>query len=128
MVHLLFQKLATEPALFAEHASAYAALATLEAQQASLALQRRAMAYAVCAALGLLALGLSCLSALLASAINWRSMPAPWLMVALPAVLWLGCAASWWLAARQPRLLPFARLRQQWAADALMARDLAQTT
>ncbi len=118
MIHLVLKKLATDPGLFVEHASAYAGLAALEARAAGLAWQRHAMALSACALIGLLALAFSGLAAMLCAAIDWHRMPAPWVLLGVPAVLWAACAALWWFASSRPRLPPFAHLRQQWAVDA----------
>ncbi len=128
MLHLLFQKLATEPDLFAEHASAYAALAALEACEAGRLLQHRALAWLACGSLALLALALSCTAALLAAALPWHDMPAPWVLVGLPAALWVASGAWGWIGSRQLRSRPFEHLRQQWAQDAQLVRDVVQST
>jgi hypothetical protein len=125
MIHPFFTKLATQPSLFAEHASAYAALASLEARAVGLAWRRRVVALAACAALGLLALAFTGLAVMLVAAVPWHTMPAPWVLVGLPAALWVACGLLWWLGATQPSVQAFAHLRQQWAADAQLMRDVA---
>jgi hypothetical protein len=127
MIHPFLKKLATEPTLFVEHASAYASLATLEAREVGLALRRRALALSACASLGMLALAFSGLAVMLAAAVPWQSMPAPWVLVGLPVALWLVCGVLWWMGSRQPLLQPFTHLRQQWAADTQLVRDVAQS-
>ena len=128
MIHLVLKRLATDPGLFVEHASAYAELVTLEARAASLSWQRHAAAKAASVLAGLLALAFSGLAALLSAAIAWHTMPAPWLLLALPAVLWVTCAALWGLASRKPRLPPFPHLRQQWAVDAQHLREAGKNS
>lgn len=128
MIHPFFKKLATEPSLFAEHASAYASLATLEVRELGLAWRRRATAMAACASLSLLALAFSGLAIMLAAVVPWQNMPAPWALVALPSTLWVVCGALWWLGSREPLLQPFTHTRQQWAADAQLIRDVAQAS
>lgn len=126
MIHLVLKRLATDPGLFVEHAGAYAELATLEAREAGLAWRRRTVALAASVLTGLLALAFSGLAAMLGAAIDWHSMPAPWVLIALPATLWAVCAALWWLASSRPRVPPFPHLRQQWAVDAQHIRDAGQ--
>jgi hypothetical protein len=128
MIHPFLAKLATEPTLFVEHASAYASLATLEAREVALAWRRRAMALSACVSMGMLALAFTGLALMLAAVVPWQSMPAPWVLVGFPALLWLVCGGLWWLGTRQPLLQPFTHLRQQWAADAQLIRDVAQMT
>lgn len=117
MIHTVLGKLATDPGIFAEHASAYAELAMLEARAAALAWQHRALAWLASGLVGLLALAFSGLAVMLCAVIDWRSMPAPWVLVAVPAALWAGCAALGCRAQRQAQLPRFPHLRQQWALD-----------
>ena len=126
MIHPFLKKLATEPTLFAEHASAYAGLATLEARELALVWRRRAVALSVCASLAFLALAFSGLAIMLAAVTPWQSMPAPWVLVGLPVTLWVVCGALWWVGAREPLTQPFAHLRQQWAVDTKLVHDVAQ--
>lgn len=128
MIHPFLKKLATEPTLFAEHASAYAGLATLEARELAVVWRRRAVAVSVCVSLALLALAFSGLAIMLAAVIPWQSMPAPWVLVGLPAALWVASGILWWVGAREPLTQPFAHLRQQWAVDTQLVRDVAQTS
>lgn len=125
MIHPLLRKLATEPQLFAEHASAYAVLATLEAVQAGQAWRRQLLATVACASVALLALAFTGLAAMLFAALPWQAMPAPWVLAGLPAALWLAAGALWWLGTAQQRPQAFVHLRQQWAADAQLLREVA---
>lgn len=93
MIQLLMKRLVTEPGLFAEHASAYAALIALEAAEAGLAWRRKTTATVGCAALGMLALSTSCLAAMFSAAIPWQGMPAPWVLLAIPGTLWVASIA-----------------------------------
>lgn len=127
MIHVILNKLVTEPELFAEHASAYAGLAALEARDAGLGWRRQALAFAACAALGLLALGFTCLALMLVAALPWRDMPAPWALVCVPVALWAASGASWWFSSRRPRPRLFPHLRQQWAVDAKHLHDVMRT-
>ena len=127
MIQLLLRRLATEPALFAEHASAYAALIALEAGEAGLAWRRKAMAMIACAALGLMALSTTCLAMMLSAVIPWQGMPAPWVLLAIPGMLWVATLATGWVASRQGHTQAFAHVRQQWAIDAQHVRDMAST-
>jgi hypothetical protein len=125
MIHPFLKKLATEPNLFVEHASAYASLATLEVRELGLAWQRRALALSACVVLATLALAFTGLSLMLVAALPWQNMPAPWLLVVLPGTLWVVSGALWWMGVREPLAPPFTHLRQQWAADAQLIRDVA---
>lgn len=125
MIQLLLKRLATEPGLFTEHASAYAALIALEAGEAGLAWRRKAMAMIACAALGLLALSTTCLALMLSAAIPWQGMPAPWVLLAIPGTLWVVSSVAGWLAFRRGHAQTFAHVRHQWAIDAQHVREMA---
>lgn len=127
LIHPLLKKLATEPSMFVEHASAYASLATLEAVEAGLAWRRRAVAWLVCGLLAMLALAFSGLAVMLVAALPWQGMPAPWVLVGLPVALWALSGVLWWIGSRPPQAQAFMHLRQQWAADTQLVRDAAQT-
>ena len=126
MIHPILKKLATEPELFVEHASAYVSLASLEAVAAAAAWRAQLVAIATCFFMGALALGLTGVAAMFFAATPWQAMPAPWVLVGVPATLWLAAGLSGWWAAAPNRPRAFAHLRQQWAADAQLARDVAQ--
>ena len=127
MIQLLLKRLATEPGLFSEHASAYAALIALEAGEAGLAWRRKAMAIIGCAALSLLALSTTCLALMLSAAIPWQGMPAPWVLLVIPVTLWVASIAVGWAAFRRGHTQTFAHVRQQWAIDAQHVREMAST-
>ncbi len=126
MIHPFLKKLATEPSLFVEHASAYASLATLEVREVGLSWKRRAVALSACVSLSLLAVAFTGLALMLFAVIPVQDMPAPWALLAVPAALWLGCGVLWWLGAREPVPEPFTNLRQQWAADTRMMREVGE--
>jgi hypothetical protein len=128
MILPLLKKLATEPDLFVEHASAYASLATLEAMEVGAAWRRQLIAIVACALMGLMALGFTGMAAMFFAALPWQAMPAPWVLVGVPAGLWLVTGLTWWWAAAPQRPRAFAHLRQQWAADTQLMRDVAQAS
>ena len=125
MIQLFLKRLATEPGLFTEHASAYAALIALEAGEAGLAWRRKAIATIGCGALGLLALSTTCLALMLSAAIPWQGMPAPWVLLAIPGTLWVASIAAGWAAFRRGRRQTFVHVREQWAIDAQHVREMA---
>lgn len=126
MIHPFFTRLVSQPGLFAEHAGAYAELATAEALQLTSRLKRQlllAVSAALCALLGL---GMAGVAALLAAAVPFESMPAPWalwLVPALPLAAAAACGLQLW---RMQSVSAFALLRSQFAADARMLVEVAQ--
>ncbi len=128
MIHPFLRKLATQPELFVEHASAYAELASAEARQAGQVWRRRAALLLLAVACGCVALVLSGMAALLAAALPMNQMPAPWLLIVLPALLWLGAALSAWAGWKAPQSPAFGSLREQWAADTQLMRDVVQAS
>ena len=125
MIHPIFTRLVTQPGLFAEHAGAYAELAAAEALQLSTRLKRQlllALAAALCALLGL---GLTGVAALLAAALPLDTMPAPWVLLALPALPLAAAAACGFALWRMQSVAAFALLRSQFAADARLLQEVA---
>ena len=125
MIQLLLKRLATEPGLFAEHASAYAELIALEAGEAGLAWRRKAMATIACITLILIALLTTCIALMLSAVIPWQAMPAPWMLLAIPALLWTIGVGVGWFAFRRGHTQTFAHVRHQWAIDAKHVREMA---
>lgn len=124
MIHPLLYKLATQPELFVEHASGYAELAALEAQAAARAWRRRLILLALAVLMAASAFVLSGMAVLLAAALPVAQMPLPALLLALPLGAWTAAALCAWvgLRAHGPS---FGHLREQWAADMQLMRDVA---
>ncbi|MFO1338322.1 MAG: hypothetical protein U1F53_08800 [Burkholderiaceae bacterium] len=125
MVHPIFSTLLTRPELLAEHAGAYAELASVEAAIAADEWCRRGVWAASALVLALLGVGWGGVALLLAAAWPAAQMPAPWVLVALPAVsLGLALAVAVVAAWRRRRATPaFALLRQQIAEDGALLRE-----
>lgn len=123
VIHPLFTKLATQPGLFVEHAGAYAELAGAEVRAYGASWQRRATLTAIASLCALLALLLTGVAVMLAASLPLSQMPAPWLLWAVPAGVWmlcLACAALAWRTRVQP---VFNGLRDQWAADVALFHE-----
>jgi cytochrome bd-type quinol oxidase subunit 2 len=124
MIHPLLGKLATQPGLFAEHAGAYAELAAVEARQLGHRWRRQVLLALAAALMAALALGLAGVSALLAAALPVHTMPAPVVLVLLPALpLVMAALCAWW-ARGDGQAAGFALLREQLRADAQLLREL----
>ena len=125
MFHPLIRLLATRPELLAHHLSGYGQLVAAQMGQASGLLRNRALLLAGLALGLMLGLGLAGVAGLLAAALPWSAMPAPWALAAVPA-LPLALAAGCGLALqRQPQLWSSELLREQMAADAALLHEVA---
>jgi len=126
MIHPFFTKLVTRPGLFAEHVDAYADLATAEVRQFGSVWQKRALLALACACATVLAIGVSAVAGIVAAAIAWDAMPAPWALVLVPCGLWLvalGCGIASWRTRTEPM---FVLVRQQMAVDLAMLNAAGQ--
>ena len=122
MIHPLFATLATEPGLIVDHLDAYADLAKAEMEGWVAALQTRWMLYAVLGASALLSVLLLAVAALLFGALEWRTMPYPWVLLVVPVAPILAALACWWRLRWIARRQPFALLREQIALDLKLIR------
>lgn len=120
MIHPLIKVLATRPDLLADHVGAYAALIAAEAVEAAGAARHRLLWAACAAALGLTGLGLAAVAGLLAAALPWAAMPAPWLLPALPALCLLAALLCQWRSRQAVVTLTLDAVREQWALDAAL--------
>lgn len=124
MIHPFFSTLLNRPELLAEHASAYAELASAETALAASEWRRRGACTVTATLLALLGVGWGGVAALLAAAWPVGQMPAPWALLAVPAaplLLALGVAL---FGLRRRRATPaFTLLRQQIAEDSALLRQ-----
>lgn len=123
MFHPLIKMLVSRPEMLAEHVGAYAELAAAEASQAVDQARNKVIVGAAAAVLVLVGLMLAGVAALLCAALPLTAMPAPWLLVAVPALpLLAAVAAALWLRSR-PARTSFALLREQMARDSALVRE-----
>jgi uncharacterized membrane protein YqjE len=124
MIHPLFRLLISEPQMLADHVEAYAELVTEEVGAAAARMKRRVMMQVV----SLAGLVLGAFFALLAVML-WAAVPelrAPWVLVAVPAVLLVAGIACRLLAkAPQEETSGMKAIREQFAADAAMLRSVS---
>lgn len=123
MIHPVFKLLLARPELLGRHLGAYLALAEAEAAQALAAWRWRLMVALAGAVLGVAAVGLGGVAALLAAALPLASMPLPWLLWALPGGLLLAALACAAVLVRQPSVAVFDSLREQSAADLALLQE-----
>lgn len=125
MLNPWLRLLATHPHRLVEHAEAYAGLAACEARTASAAWARRALLYGVAAAGLVLTAMLGGVALMLCAVVAPAQMPAPWVLLVVPAVP-AGVALISWLMVRSRSDAPmFADLRRQLQADVSMLREEA---
>lgn len=125
-VHPLFKTLLSRPELLAEHAGAYAELASVEVAQAARRARQRAVLAAAalgCAAAGSLLGGVALLAL---AVVPVSTMPAPWALAVVPGVPLLTAAALWFAQSRQAGQPSFARLREQWTLDQALIGEAGQ--
>lgn len=117
-MHSLLAQMAMRPGLFVEHAAAYAELAGSELGSTRQQWQRKAVAAAVSLVAACMSLFLAGTAAMLAAALPVDQMPAPWLLIAIPAFAAAVAAVGALILMRQaPAAAPFAVLREQVAQD-----------
>lgn len=123
MFHPLIRLLASKPHLVAHHLGGYVELASAQAQEVAGALQSR-LVWAAGAAGGLSAGALLAgVALLIAAAVPLDRMPAPWLLVAAPAVPLLLGVFCWLQARQRPVAWSLDIMREQLAADAALLSD-----
>lgn len=124
MFHPLIRLLASQPHLVAHHLGGYVELASAQAQEVAGALQTR-LVWSAGAVAGL-SVGalLGGVALLIAAALPWQDMPAPWLLVAVPSVPLLSGGFCWLQARRRPVALSLDVMRAQLAADAALLSEV----
>lgn len=123
MFHPLIRLLASKPHLVAHHLGGYVELASAQAQEVARAMQSRLVwSAAAMTGLGAGAL-LAGVALLIAAAVPLDGMPAPWLLVAVPAVPLLLGVFCWAQARQRPVAWSLDIMREQLAADAALLSD-----
>ena len=123
MIHPLLRLIASHPALISDHAQAYAALLGEDLGKTTAVFKRRAAFGVAAVCLGAVALLLGGIALMLWAVSPPAAVHAPWALLAaplVPAVLALGCG----LASGRPAEQPFDNLKQQFAADLRMLREV----
>ena len=117
MFHPLIRLSASKPHLLAQHLGGYADLAAAQAADAAQALQRRLMlgaALAGCLLVGVVMVGMA---VLLVAVVPLSAMPAPWLLLAAPALPLLAAAVMAWKLRSHTWNWSSAEWRAQFMAD-----------
>jgi uncharacterized membrane protein YqjE len=115
---------ARQPGLVAEHAGAYAQLASAELDEWGEQWKSRASLGTAAALLAYLALALAGAAGLALAVVPVQAMPMPWLLAVIPAVPMLLAGALAWRIRCMEQAPAFAALRQQLAQDLATLRIL----
>ncbi len=126
MFHPLIKLLATKPHLLAQHAGAYAELASLQAGAAAESLKLRAGLALAAAGLLTLSVTLAGVATLLLAVVPVASMPAPWLLAAAPLLPLVVAGGFYAMLRRQPWQGVMAPLREQLEADLQLLNEASQ--
>jgi hypothetical protein len=124
MIHPIIKLIATRPDLLAEHAAGYGALVAAQAEEAVQQWRRNAILVAVGAVCGIAGVGLAGVALLIAAAIPVAEMPAPWALWVVPLVPLAGAAGCLLVLKGQPAAWSAQTLREQFAADAALWREI----
>ncbi len=123
MFHPLLRLLASRPELLADHLAGYAELVGAQVVEARASLKRRAALLTGAVVMGALGIGLAGVALLLVGVVPIDDMPAPWLLLAGPALPLVVAALCWRSASRAPAIWSMSLLREQWAADVELLRE-----
>lgn len=124
MIHPIVKLLVTRPDLVAEHAAGYGALVAAQAEEAVLQWRRNAVLVAVGVVCGVVGIGLAGVALLFAAAIPPDGMPAPWALWVVPLVPLTAAAGCALMLKSQPSAWSSQTLREQFAADAALWREI----
>ncbi|MFG5408188.1 hypothetical protein ABXN37_08780 [Piscinibacter sakaiensis] len=108
-----------------DHLGGYAELVAVLSRDALESLRRRTLLATLLVVCLLLALTLTGVALLLVAALPPASMHAPWLLVAVPALPWLGALVAGLGLRQAPRQRPFDAVREQIDADVALLRRAA---
>ncbi len=124
-MHPLLHLIATQPQLLADHAEAYADLIGDEIGSASAQWKRRVALNALALCLGGAGVVLAGVALMLWGAIPPESMPAPWALVAAPALPLMAAIGCWVAGRSAPAAATFDNVRRQMRADVAMLREVS---
>jgi len=124
MIHPVIKLIATRPDLLAEHAAGYGALVAAQAEEAVQQWRRNAVLVAVGVVCSIAGVGLAGVALLFAAAIPAAQMPASWALWMVPLVPLAGAAGCVLMLKAQPAAWSAQSLREQFAADAALWREI----
>ena len=124
-LHPLFRLAATQPQLLADHAEAYAELASVQVANAVLAWKRRAVILAVGVTLGIVAVILAGVAAMFWAVTPPGQIHQPLVMIAAPLVPAVAAIVCWLSARGQGLPGMFDEIKDQIRSDMVMLREVS---
>ena len=125
MIHPLLRLIATEPEILGAHVEAYAELVGDEVKKTSSAWSLRISLYLGALALGGVALVLAGVALMLWAALPPAGMQVPWLLVAVPAAVFVAAGVCVLMARRSAVENAFENVKKQLGADMAMLREVS---
>lgn len=127
LVHPLFRALISQPEVLVDHAGAYAELASAEVSVVMRQWQRRLMLQVLALGLLVIGVGLGGMALMWLGARGTHDMPAPWALALVPIGFIAAAGVVAWCQARLHISVDLAALREQWALDQGLWREIAQS-
>lgn len=127
VIHPLFRLIASRPQMIADHVEAYSELVADEVSSATLALKNRVLLTAVGLACGAVALVLAGVAVMLWAVIPVNAMNVAWALIVVPSLPGVACAVCFVAIRRAAVGNGFKTLREQFAADAAMLREVSES-
>lgn len=127
MIHPLFRLIASRPQMLADHVEAYSDLVAQEVDTLAAGWKQRALLAAVAGVTSGVSLILSGVALMLWAALPVERMNAPWALIAVPAVPALIAIGCWLALRRTVTTQGFKTVREQFAADVAMLREVSGT-
>lgn len=128
MIHPLFRLIASRPQMLADHVEAYSDLVAQEVDTLAAGWKQRALLGAVAGVSGGVALILGGVALMLWATLPVESMRAPWALAAVPGVPLLIAIGCWIGLQRTVTTQGFKTVREQFAADVAMLREVSSTS
>jgi uncharacterized membrane protein YqjE len=125
MIHPLLALIATKPQLLGDHVEAYAELVGAEMSRTSKRWISRVVLWAAAAFLATVFLVFAGVALMLWAVVPADSMNVPWLLVVVPLVPLVGTVACVLTARARADEAAFQTIREQFAADMAMLREVS---